>query len=372
MLRDTPPFRADHVGSLLRPRHLLRAREDHAAGTIDADRLRAIEDEAIVEVIELQRAAGLRSATDGEFRRGSWHMDFIYSLDGVSKAQDNLTVHFKNAAGEIDFTPAALRVDGKLGVSETIFGDAFTFLRDHVAEGVTPKLTIPSPSMVHYRGGAAAIDPAVYPGIEDFWIDLTAAYREQVRRVHDLGCTYLQLDDTSLAYLNDPEQRRAMADRGEDSEHLHEAYIRHLNEALDGRPEGLTVTTHMCRGNFRDSWVAEGGYDFVAEALFTQLGVDGFFLEYDDERSGSFEPLRHVPAGKLVVLGIVTTKHGELESRDVLRRRLDEAAQYVDLEQVCISPQCGFSSTSEGNSLSVDQERAKLALLVELADEVWG
>ncbi|MGY2702517.1 5-methyltetrahydropteroyltriglutamate--homocysteine S-methyltransferase [Nocardioides sp. HB32] len=372
MLRDTPPFRADHVGSLLRPRHLLRAREDHAAGTIDADRLRAIEDEAIVEVIELQRAAGLRSATDGEFRRGSWHMDFIYSLDGVSKAQDNLTVHFKNAAGEIDFTPAALRVDGKLGVSETIFGDAFTFLRDHVAEGVTPKLTIPSPSMVHYRGGAAAIDPAVYPGIEDFWIDLTAAYREQVRRVHDLGCTYLQLDDTSLAYLNDPEQRRAMADRGEDSEHLHEAYIRHLNEALDGRPEGLTVTTHMCRGNFRDSWVAEGGYDFVAEALFTQLGVDGFFLEYDDERSGSFEPLRHVPAGKLVVLGIVTTKHGELESRDVLRRRLDEASQYVDLEQVCISPQCGFSSTSEGNSLSVDQERAKLALLVELADEVWG
>ena len=372
MLRDAPPFRADHVGSLLRPRHLLQAREEFAAGAIPAERLREIEDEAIVDVIGLQREAGLRSATDGEFRRGSWHMDFIYSLDGVSTAHDNLVVHFKNADGELDFTPAAMKVDGRIGISETIFGDAFAFLRDHVADGVTPKLTIPSPSMVHYRGGAAAIDPEVYPDVEEFWSDLTAAYREQVRRVHELGCTYLQLDDTSLAYLNDPDQRRAMAERGEDSEHLHEAYIRHLNEALDRRPEGLTVTTHMCRGNFRDSWVAEGGYDFVAEALFNELTVDGFFLEYDDERSGTFEPLRHVPPGKLVVLGIVTTKHGELESKDALRRRLDDAARYVDLDQVCISPQCGFSSTFEGNSLSVDEEKAKLALLVELADEVWG
>lgn len=372
MLRETPPFRADHVGSLLRPQSLLRAREEHAAGEISGERLRELEDAAIEDVIALQCEAGLRSATDGEFRRGSWHMDFIYSLDGISKAHDNMTVHFKNAEGDIDFTPAALQVDGRIGVSETIFGDAFTFLRDHVSDGVTPKLTIPSPSMVHYRGGAAAIDRDVYPDVEEFWTDLTAAYREQVRRVHELGCTYLQLDDTSLAYLNDPAQRRAMADRGEDSEHLHEAYIRHLNEALAGRPEGLTVTTHMCRGNFRDSWVAEGGYDFVAEALFNQLGVDGFFLEYDDERSGSFEPLRHVPADKLVVLGIVTTKRGELESKDQLKARLDEASRYVDLDQVCISPQCGFSSTFEGNSLSVDQEKAKLALLVELADEIWG
>ena len=372
VLRDTPPFRADHVGSLLRPRSLLEAREQHAAGALPAERLRELEDRAIVDVVALQREAGLRSATDGEFRRASWHMDFIYRLDGVSKAHDNLVVHFKNADGEIDFTPAALRIDGRVGLSETIFGDDFAFLRDHVAEGVTPKLTIPSPSMVHYRGGAAAIDPAVYTDVEEFWSDLTAAYREQVRRVHELGCTYLQLDDTSLAYLNDPDQRRAMADRGEDSEHLHEAYIRHLNEALEGRPDGLTVTTHMCRGNFRDSWVAEGGYDFVAEALFNQLDVDGFFLEYDDERSGTFEPLRHVPPGKLVVLGIVTTKRGELESKDVLKRRLDDAARYVDLDQVCISPQCGFSSTFEGNSLSVDQEKAKLALLVELADEIWG
>ncbi len=370
--RTTPPFRADHVGSLLRPPYLLRAREEHAAGRLDAAALRETEDRAVLEVIELQREAGLRSATDGEFRRGSWHMDFIYALHGISRASDNLTVHFRNPDGELDFTPAALRVDGRIGLSETIFGDDFAFLRDHVGDGVTPKLTIPSPSMVHYRGGAASIDPDVYSSVEEFWADLTAAYREQVRRVHDLGCRYLQLDDTSLAYLNDPAQRAAMADRGEDAEHLHEAYIRHLNEALAGRPAGLTVTTHMCRGNFRSSWAAEGGYDFVAEALFGQLDVDGFFLEYDDERSGGFGPLRHVPPGKMVVLGLVTTKRGELESKDVLRRRLDEASAYVGLEQVCISPQCGFSSTFEGNALSVDQEKAKLALLVELAEEVWG
>ncbi len=372
MLRDRPPFRADHVGSLLRPRSLLQAREDLAAGTIDAAELRRLEDAAVEDVIALQREAGLRTVTDGELRRGSWHMDFIYRLDGISRASDNLAVHFKNAEGDLDFTPAALRVDGRLGLSETIFGDDFAFLAQHASSGQTPKLTIPSPSMVHYRGGAASIDPDVYADQEGFWADLTAAYREQVRRVHELGCTYLQLDDTSLAYLNDPEQRRAMAERGEDSEHLHEAYIRHLNEALDGRPEGMTVTTHMCRGNFRDSWVAEGGYDFVAEALFNELTVDGFFMEYDDERSGTFEPLRHVPADKLVVLGLVTTKRGELESKDTLKARLDEASRYIDLDQVCISPQCGFSSTFEGNSLSVDQEKAKLALLVELADEVWG
>ena len=217
MLRDTPPFRADHVGSLLRPPHLLHAREERAAGRLAPEELRLIEDLAVEQVVDLQREAGLRSATDGEFRRASWHMDFIYALDGISQASDNLTVHFKNADGEIDFTPAALKVDGRIGLSETIFGDDFAFLRDHVADGVTPKLTIPSPSMVHYRGGAAAIDPEVYADTEAFWADLTAAYRQQVARVHELGCTYLQLDDTSLAYLNDPEQRRAMADRGEDS-----------------------------------------------------------------------------------------------------------------------------------------------------------
>jgi 5-methyltetrahydropteroyltriglutamate--homocysteine methyltransferase len=371
MQRDDPPFRADHVGSLLRPPELLKAREDFAAGQIDAAELRGIEDEAIRGVVALQRDAGLRSATDGEFRRASWHMDFIYQLDGISKAQDDLKVHFKNDEGEIDFTPAALKVDGRLGLSQTIFGDDFSFLKETV-DGATPKLTIPSPSMVHYRGGAASIDPAVYADTDAFWSDLTSAYAEEVRRIADLGCTYLQFDDTSLAYLNDPNQRAQMAERGEDSEHLHEAYIRHINEALDGRPEGLTVTTHMCRGNFRSSWVAEGGYDFVAEALFNQLDVDAFFMEYDDARSGTFEPLRFVPEGKLVVLGLVTTKRGELESKDDLKQRLDDASRYVDLDQVCISPQCGFSSTVEGNALTVEQEKAKLALLVELADEVWS
>jgi 5-methyltetrahydropteroyltriglutamate--homocysteine methyltransferase len=226
--------------------------------------------------------------------------------------------------------------------------------------------------MVHYRGGAAAIDPDVYPDHDDFWRDLTAAYAEQVRRVHDLGCTYLQFDDTSLAYLNDPRQRQMIAERGEDAEHLHVAYIRHINEALAGRPEGLTVTTHMCRGNFRSSWVAEGGYDFVAEALFGELQVDGFFLEYDDARSGGFEPLRFVPRDKLVVLGLVTTKRPRLETKDELKRRIEDATAYVDLDQLCLSPQCGFSSTVEGNLVSYEDEVAKLGVIVETAQEIWG
>ena len=371
MPRNTPPFRADHVGSLLRPPELLQARDDHAAGRVSDEELRAIEDEAIRGAVKLQQDAGLQSATDGEFRRASWHMDFIYSLDGISKAEDDLTVHFKNEEGEIDFTPAALKVDGKLGVSETIFGEDFEFLK-RTANGVTPKLTIPSPSMVHYRGGAASIDTDVYPDQDAFWVDLTDAYAEQVRRVGELGCTYLQFDDTSLAYLNDPSQRQMIKDRGEDAEHLHESYIRHINEALDGRPEGMTVTTHMCRGNFRSSWVAEGGYDFVAEALFGELGVDGFFLEYDDPRSGGFEPLRFVPKDKMVVLGLVTTKKGELESKDELKRRIEEASKHVDIDQLCLSPQCGFSSTVEGNALSQEQEIAKLRLIVETAQEVWN
>jgi 5-methyltetrahydropteroyltriglutamate--homocysteine methyltransferase len=368
--RDKPPFRADHVGSLLRPRALLDAREEFAAGRIPAEELRAIEDDAIREVVRMQKEVGLQSATDGEFRRASWHMDFIYAIDGISKAEDDLKVQFHNQEGTIEFTPAALRIDGKLGIGETIFGDHFEFLRDTV-DGATPKLTIPSPSMVHYRGGAAAIDPAVYPDQDRFWADLTTAYGEQVRRLAALGCTYLQFDDTSLAYLNDPRQRQMMSERGEDAGHLHESYIRHINEALADRPDGLTVTTHMCRGNFRSSWVAEGGYDFVAEALFGELAVDGFFLEYDDPRSGGFEPLRFVPEGKMVVLGLVTTKRGELESKDELKRRIEEASRFVDVDQLCLSPQCGFSSTVEGNVLGYEQEVEKLRLIVETAQEVW-
>jgi 5-methyltetrahydropteroyltriglutamate--homocysteine methyltransferase len=370
-LRDRPPFRADHVGSLLRPPQLLAAREDHKAGRIDDAELRAVEDGAIREVIGLQEEVGLRSATDGEFRRASWHMDFMYALDGVSRAPGDLAVQFHNAEGDIVFTPAAMRIDGRLGVSETIFGDAFTFLRENVTEA-TPKLTIPSPSMVHYRGGRAAIDEAVYPDMDGFWADLTAAYADQVQRLADLGCTYLQFDDTSLAYLNDPAQREHVREIGGDAEHQHEAYIKHINEALAAKPDGMSITTHMCRGNFRSSWVAEGGYDFVAEALFDELDVDGFFMEWDDARSGGFEPLGFVPKGKVVVLGLVTTKRGELEAKDDLKRRIEEASQYVDLDQLCLSPQCGFSSTVEGNALTMDDEVAKLRLIVEVADEVWG
>ncbi len=370
--RTEPPFRADHVGSLLRPPQLLQAREDHAAGVLDADGLRAVEDEAIAEIVRKQEEIGLRSATDGEFRRESWHMDFIYQLDGITKEAGHISVKFHKPDGDIEFTPAALHVDGKLGVSQTIFGDAFEYLHGAVTRNV-PKLTIPSPSMVHYRGGKAAIDESVYPTLDEFWRDLVAAYREEVRRLGELGCTYLQFDDTSLAYMNDPHQREYIASIGGDPERQHVEYIRHINEALSERPEGMRVTTHMCRGNFRSGWAAEGGYDFVAEALLNDLEVDGFFMEWDDERSGGFEPLRFLPKGeKQVVLGLVTTKRGELESRDELLRRIEEASRFAPLEQLCLSPQCGFSSTVEGNQLSEEEQWAKLRLIVEVAEDVWG
>jgi 5-methyltetrahydropteroyltriglutamate--homocysteine methyltransferase len=277
-----------------------------------------------------------------------------------------------NAEGDVEFTSPALQVNAPIRLNEAIFGNDYMFLRSAVPSSVTAKLTIPSPSMVHYRGGPAAIDPAVYPDIDEFWSDLSAAYADQIKAMAALGCQYLQLDDTSLAYLNDPAQRAELTERGDDAEHQHLRYIQQINAALAGRPEGLRVTTHMCRGNFRSSWAASGSYDFVAEALFSTLAVDGFFLEYDDERSGGFEPLRFVPPGKMVVLGLVTTKRGQLESKDTLKRRIDEASQHVPLEQLCLSPQCGFSSTVEGNVLSYDEQVAKLALIVETAAEVWG
>jgi 5-methyltetrahydropteroyltriglutamate--homocysteine methyltransferase len=369
--RTVPPFRADHVGSLLRPPELLAARADFAAGQITAEQLRAAEDEAIAGVVAMQEDTGLQSATDGEFRRASWHMDFIYQLGGISKAPGNLAVQFHNPSGDIEFTPAALHVGSRIRLEQTIFEDDFKYLQSVVSSAV-PKLTIPSPNMVHYRGGPAAIDPSVYPDIEEFWADLAAAYADQVQRVAGLGCQYLQLDDTSLAYLNDPAQRAEIAERGEDAEHLHLRYIRQVNAALAGRPAGLAVTTHLCRGNFRSSWAAEGGYDFVAEALFSDLAVDGFFLEYDDERSGGFEPLRFVPPGKMVVLGLVTTKRGALEDPGDLKRRIEEAARYIPLDQLCLSGQCGFSSTVEGNALTYEEQVAKLRLIVSVARDVWG
>src|SRR5229473_192273 len=335
-MRTTPPFRADHVGSLLRPSSLLAARDDYAAGQISAPQLRAAEDAAVADVVAMQDELGLQSATDGEFRRASCHMDFIYQLGGISKAPGNLAVKFQNTSGTIEFTPAALHVGSKLRRQQTIFSDDFRYLQS-VVGSATPKLTIPSPNMVHYRGGPAAIDHDVYPDMEEFWSDLSAAYAEEVRRLAGLGCSYLQLDDSSLAYLNDPAQRAEIAERGEDAEHLHLRYIGQVNNAISGRPGGMAVTTHLCRGNFRSCWAAEGGYDFVAEALFSELSVDGFFLEFDDERSGGFEPLRFVPN-----------------------------------DQLCLSPQCGFSSTVEGNALTADEQAAKLRLVVETARDVWG
>jgi 5-methyltetrahydropteroyltriglutamate--homocysteine methyltransferase len=365
-----PPFRADHVGSLLRTPEVHRARQDFADGKIDAARKRQIEDDAIRDVVKMQEDAGLQGITDGEYRRASWHMDFIYQIGGITKAQDNLTVQFHNEKGDIEFTPAALRVTRKLKLEKCIFADDFSFLRS-VTRG-TPKLTIPSPSMVHYRGGRAAIDPDVYPDLEDFWRDLEQVYADEIAALGALGCTYLQLDDTSLAYLNDPSQREYITRIGGDGEHQHETYIRHLNAALARKPPSMRVCTHMCRGNFRSSWVATGSYEHVADALFNQLGVDGFFLEFDDARSGGFEPLRFVPKGKFVVLGLVTTKKGALEKKDDLKRRIDEASKFVPLDQLCLSPQCGFSSTVEGNALTIEEQKAKLRLIVETAAEVWS
>jgi methionine synthase II (cobalamin-independent) len=314
--RATPPFRADHVGSLLRPPELLKARQDEAAGRIAPTELRRVEDEAIRKAVRLQEEIGLQGVTDGEFRRRSWHMDFLYQLGGVTKAQDNLKVRFHNEKGDIEFTPAALRVTGKLTLDRTIFGEDFAYLKS--VANATPKLTIPSPSMIHFRGGRTIIDEEAYPDLEAFWDDLGRVYAAEIAALGKLGCTYLQLDDTTLAYLNDPTQREYMkAQGGAESQHL--IYIRLINAAVANRPANMTICTHLCRGNFRSSWVASGGYDHVADALFNQLDVDGYFLEYDDERSGGFEPLRFLPKGKIVVLGLVTSKRPALETKDELR-----------------------------------------------------
>jgi 5-methyltetrahydropteroyltriglutamate--homocysteine methyltransferase len=368
-----PPFRADHVGSLLRPPELLRARAEHQAGRISADNLRRLEDAAIREVARTQGEIGLQSVTDGEFRRGSWHMDFLYRIGGVRKTDGVVRIQFRNEAGPVEAALGAFRIEGKLTLDKTIFAADFTYLQSVAPKGTVAKLTIPSPSMLHYRGGRAVIDPTVYPDLDAFWRDLGEVYRHEIAGLAALGCTYLQLDDTSLAYLNDPAQRAYVTSIGGNGDKQHLININLINRALADKPAGMTVCTHMCRGNFRSSWVAQGGYDHVAEALFSELAVDGFFLEYDDARSGGFEPLRFVPRGKKrVVLGLLTSKRAALESKDDLKRRIEEAAKYVALDQICLSPQCGFSSTVEGNALTIEDQNAKLRLIVETAEEIWG
>ncbi len=365
-----PPFRADHVGSLLRPPALKEARDAHKQGRISAAQLREAEDTAVRDVVRLQEDIGLQGVTDGEFRRGSWHMDFLYQVGGVSRVENSLKVQFHNEQGDIEFNPAALKVTGRLKLDKTIFGEHFSYLKSVARH--TPKLTIPAPSMMHYRGGSAVVDSGVYPDMSQFWSDLKEVYADEVEALGKLGCTYLQLDDTSLAYLNDPTQRDYMASQGGDAKNQHLVYIDLINGALAKKPANMTVCTHLCRGNYRSSWVAAGGYDYVAEALFNDLNVNGFFLEYDDERSGGFEPLRFVPKGKYVVLGLVTSKRPALEKKDDLKRRIDAAARFVPLEQICLSPQCGFSSTHEGNAVTLDDEIAKLRLVVDTAREIWG
>jgi 5-methyltetrahydropteroyltriglutamate--homocysteine methyltransferase len=365
------PFRADQVGSLLRPQNVLAARDEFQNGRITKEKLREIEDDAIRTLVRQQEDIGLKAVTDGEIRRSSWHMDFLYQIGGAAKVQDNAKVRFMNDQGAIEFSPAALHIKGTLKLNHTIFADDFLFLKS-VAKA-TPKLTIPSPSMMNYRSGRAAIDSDVYPDIEQFWTDLAAVYRQEIAELAKLGCAYLQLDDVSLAYLNDPAQREQLKKMGEDGEKRHLTHIRVLNESLKDKPAGMTITTHMCRGNFRSSWAAEGGYDYVAEALFNDLNVDGYFMEFDDARSGGFEPLRFLPKGnKRVVLGLITSKKGALESKDEIKRRIDQAAAFAPLDQLCLSPQCGFSSTVEGNALTPEQQFAKLKLVIEIAREVWG
>ncbi len=365
--RARPPFRADHVGSLLRPRELAEARAARRAGTLSAEGLRAVEDRCIEAAIRKQEEIGLRSATDGEYRRAYWHFDFVSGLDGVEISEPEEKVQFKGAV-----LPHALRVTNRIRWSKPVMVDHFRFLADHVTTAV-PKMTIPSPSVVHFRGGRRAIDAKVYPEMDGFFADLGAAYRQAVAAFGAAGCRYLQIDEVNIAYLCDPGQIEHLKARGEHVENLLGIYADLLNQAIAGRPEGMVISMHLCRGNFRSTWVASGGYEPVAEVLFNQINADAYFMEYDTDRAGGFEPLRLVPRGsKLVVLGLVTSKAGQMETKDELKRRLDAASKYVPLDQLALSPQCGFASTEEGNLLSQEDQWAKLRLCIEVAQEVWG
>jgi 5-methyltetrahydropteroyltriglutamate--homocysteine methyltransferase len=365
-----PPFRADHVGSLLRPPALKALRQEREAGRADAASLRAAEDAAIREVVRFQEGIGLQGITDGELRRKSWHMDFLLGLGGLSSQGETIPVTFHGPAGEVNFTRPDLAVSASVHRPRPIVVEPFAFLRSVTTR--TPKLTIPSPCMLYSQVGRANIDRGVYPDLDRFVEDTAAAYRAEIADLHAAGCRYLQLDDVSLAYLCDEEMRAQGRARGEDPDEVLRLSVRLIRATLRDRPPDLTVCTHLCRGNFRSSWRAQGGYGRIAEVIFGELPYDGFFLEFDDARSGDFSPLRFVPRGVRVVLGLVTTKVGTLERRDDLRRRLDEAAKYVPLEQLAISPQCGFSSTVEGNAVALEDQRAKLALCVDVAREVWG
>jgi len=368
-----PPFRGDHVGSLLRPPELLRAREEEREHEISATALRAIEDRCIRDVVQMQEDIGLEGITDGEYRRTLWHVDFLKNIEGVVVREGVAAEsgrQFQGGEKNLQRSPTRFEVKSRLGRTAGIETENFKFLASVTRR--TPKITIPSPSVLHFRGGRKAVSQRAYPDMDGFFSDLARVYREEIHALAALGCTYLQIDDTNLAYLCDPKMRRSAIDMGEDPDKLPHTYAKLINECIKDRPPTMTVCTHLCRGNFQSAWVAEGGYDPVAEVLFNELNVDGYFLEFDSPRAGNFTPLRYLPRGKRLNLGLVTTKVGALERVDDLKRRIDEAAKYVPLDQLGISPQCGFSSTVLGNKLTTAEQIAKLKLVVRVAQEVWG
>ena len=365
-MRQRPPYRADMVGSLLRPARLKEAREKHGAGKIDQAALTAIEDEEIRKVIRKQEEVGLQAVTDGEFRRAFWHYDFLEHLDGVQGVWLDQGVQFKG----IQLTPKGLRVVGKIGFTSHPMIEHFRFVKENTTR--TPKMTIPGPSMLHYRSGRQMINAGLYPDMDEYYADLGAAYAKAVQAFYDAGCRYLQLDDISFAYLCDHEQRKMLADRGDDPEKQGEIYAGMVRRALQDKPADLTVTMHLCRGNFRSTFIASGGYEPIADLLFNAMPVDGYFMEWDTDRAGGFEPLRFLPKGKTVVLGLVTSKTGQLEKPEDVKRRIEEASKFADLDQLCLSPQCGFASTEEGNTLAEDEQWSKLRMIVDVAREVWG
>ncbi len=367
MQRTTPPFRADHVGSLLRTARLKDARAKFAQGAITAGALREVEDREIEKVIRKQEDVGLKLATDGEFRRSWWHFDFFKGLDGVTPYSTDGGIQFHGVQTKAE----GIRITGKMGFSSHPMLEHFKFLKSHTR--VTPKMTIPAPSTLHFRQGRSSISREVYPDLDGFFVDLAKAYRAAIRAFHDAGCRYLQLDDTAWAMICDPNERVNSRSRGDDPDALPQRYARLTNAALEGKPADMAITMHSCRGNFRSTFIASGGYEFVAEQLLGNTGLDGYFLEYDSDRAGGFGPLRYFPKGKKqLVLGLVTSKSGKLEKKDDIKRRIDEATNYVALDQLCLSPQCGFASTEEGNVLAEEEQWAKLRMIVEIAEEVWG
>jgi len=364
------PARYDHVGSFLRPQYLLEARDKKAKGEIGAEALREVEDKAIAEIVKFQQDVGLKSITDGEFRRTYFHIDFLEQLGGV---KTDIPVTVKKADGTEELAPPVIRVVDKVRHAKDIQRADFEYLKGQVAAGCTPKVTIPSPTMLHFRGGRAGISKTAYPELDPaFYDDVAQAYGDELRSLYDAGCRYVQMDDTNLAYLCDEKMREAARQRGDDPNELPHRYAGFINKVVAHKPEGMLLAMHLCRGNFKSTHAAAGNYEPVAEALLAEMNLDAFFLEYDDDRSGDFRPLRFLPKGKTVVLGLVTTKFGEMESKDDLKRRIDEAAQYAPLEQLALSPQCGFSSTVHGNNIAVEAQRQKLRLVIETAQEVWG